>query len=136
MILSAEAQGSLNLALIAGQEGDLRKAIAETESASKLLEGTNGDALVAAQAAFNLGTLKEKVGDIDGALKHYQAITQSGADFQLEASAWTAIGNIELSHGQVREADEAFAKALEIYNAESIKGFAARLAHAQGQCPG
>ena len=62
-----EAQASLNLALILEHDGNLKEAISETEIAAKLLSGENGDAEVAASAALNLGKLKDRAGDLDGA---------------------------------------------------------------------
>lgn len=115
-----EAQARLNLAIIDQHEGNLKEAILETEEAGKLLGGDNKDPVLAAQTALNLGQLKDKFGDLDGAAKQYQLAADSGADFQIEASARLSLGNIELSRGQAKEAEADFSKALEIFKAENI----------------
>ncbi|MBS2007918.1 MAG: CHAT domain-containing protein [Cyanobacteria bacterium SZAS TMP-1] len=116
-----EANARLNLAILAQHEGKLKEAIAETEEAGKLLDGDSKDSLLAAQTALNLGQLKDRAGDLDGAIKQYQLAAESGADFQIEASAWVSLGNIKLSRGKAKEAEADFNKALAIYKAENIK---------------
>ena len=60
-------------------------------------------------------------------LKQFEAVAGAGADLAGEADAWLSIGNIKLSRGQSKEADQAFSKALEIYKADDNKPYVSLL---------
>ncbi len=113
-----EAQARLNLSVVYEHEGNLKDAVSETEEAAKLLEGDK-DPVLAAQIALNLGKLKDRSGDLEGAAKQYQLAAESGAEYNIEGNAWVSLGNIKLSLGQPKEAEPAFAKALEIFKGEN-----------------
>ncbi|CAN5370636.1 hypothetical protein BH11CYA1_BH11CYA1_32760 [soil metagenome] len=120
-----EAQARLNLGLVYQRLGQLAKGIAEAEAAQDLLGKEPDNQMQAGQVALNLASMKEQVGDLDGALAGYKRAAQyfeTAGEGERQGSALVALGNQYLMRGQAKEAIAVLEGAVAVYRAEENLG--------------
>lgn len=118
-----EAQARLNISKILKSEGKLKEAIAEAESALKLLGDNDQESLVG-EVNLALAELKELAGDIAGAITAYRksaAVFLNCGEPLREGKALLNLSNDLLAYGKPNDALAELNKAHEIFDQEEDK---------------
>lgn len=116
-----EAQARLNLGLVYQRAGQLEKGIAEAEAAQNLLGKDPENQMQAGQIALNLASLKEQIGNLDGALADYKRAAQlfeGAGEGERQGSALIAVGNQYLMRGQAKEAIAVLEGAVNVFRTD------------------
>ncbi len=120
-----EAQARLNLGLVYQRAGQPEKGIAEAEAAQDLLGKDPENQMQAGQIALNLASLKEQIGNLDGALVDYKRASQlfeAAGEGERQGSALIALGNQYLMRGQAKEAVTVLEGAVSVFRTDENLG--------------